>query len=324
MVSIDGSWIQVFPDTINMSSKSTYFENISRVVQKGLKNNNKTKENMEQDIKILVNWIESQPHLPEIPDNNTIMNFLMINKFSIENTKPKLDLYYTMRSLFPDFFENKHPLSPNMQKLMDKLYYFPLPKATEEGYRVTIFYIRDDVPDCFSVNEFFAHTNNINDIRLQEDCHLGEIYIYDLKNLKIGTISQVTPTIVRNASIISQKVFNNNIQQIHLVNYPSFMEPLLTVSKQIISSEVARKIFLHRDAITIADIISPKILPKDFGGDEPSLEEFNEIWRKKFLEYKERFDVLEKMRVNEKLRPTPLINDDVLGYHGSFKKLDVD
>lgn len=51
---------------------------------------------------------------------------------------------------------------------------------------------------------------------------------------------------------------------------------------------------------------------------------FLELWNTKLVEYYERFDALAKMEVNEELRPAPLENDDVLGFHGNFKKLDVD
>lgn len=48
------------------------------------------------------------------------------------------------------------------------------------------------------------------------------------------------------------------------------------------------------------------------------------MWKIKLREYAARFDALDKMRVNENLRLAPLKNDEVLGYHGNFKKLDVD
>lgn len=45
---------------------------------------------------------------------------------------------------------------------------------------------------------------------------------------------------------------------------------------------------------------------------------------KKFVEYKDHFDQLMELKVDESLRPEKLVNDEMLGFHGNFKKLDVD
>lgn len=44
----------------------------------------------------------------------------------------------------------------------------------------------------------------------------------------------------------------------------------------------------------------------------------------KFEDYQERFDQLDKMRVDENLRPEQLNNDEILGFYGNFRKLNVD
>ena len=38
-----------------------------------------------------------------------IKNFLNLNKFSIEKTKQKIDMYYTIRSITPELFEVSNP-----------------------------------------------------------------------------------------------------------------------------------------------------------------------------------------------------------------------
>jgi hypothetical protein len=50
-----------------------------------------------------------------------------------------------------------------------------------------------------------------------------------------------------------------------------------------------------------------------------------EMTRRKLAQYQERFDRLDTLRVNENLRPEEFNNDDeILGFYGNFKKLDVD
>lgn len=42
------------------------------------------------------------------------------------------------------------------------------------------------------------------------------------------------------------------------------------------------------------------------------------------MEYQDYFDHLEKLKVNEDLRPNKLENDEILGFYGNFKKLNLD
>lgn len=44
----------------------------------------------------------------------------------------------------------------------------------------------------------------------------------------------------------------------------------------------------------------------------------------KLCEFQERFNKLDVLKVNEALRPEKLNNDNVLGFYGNFKSLNVD
>ncbi|XP_074030265.1 retinol-binding protein pinta-like [Leptinotarsa decemlineata] len=307
----------------DMGQTSEYFENIPRVLELGLKVNNKTEKDLKEDVIIVKEWVLTQPHLPEVPDDHMITSFLIMNKFSIENVKQKIDMYYTMRSLYPEYFENKHPLAPCMQEIMDNFCYIPMPKATDEGYRVIIFRLFDDNPD-FNIVNFHSLIYNVTEVRMKEDYNVGDIMVYDFKHLNLEHLAQCTPTHIKNYTTILEKAFNSNIKQMHLINHPSFAEPVINLARKLLNPKVAQRFFFHKSTDSLKEYVSEDILPKDFGGTGPSLKEYSEIWKKKFTEYKERFDILEKLRVNEGLRPTPLVNDDILGYYGNFKKVAVD
>ncbi|KAG5886258.1 hypothetical protein JTB14_020821 [Gonioctena quinquepunctata] len=307
-----------------MENKFEYFDDISTTLKQALKVNNKTEKDMEYHVQIIKDWAKGQPHLPETPDDHVIKAFLIFNKFTIENTKEKLDMYYRMRSLYPEFFQKKHPLLPHMRKAMDEIYFIPMPKTTMEGFRVILFHLPEKNLKTFNVYNFFAHTYNITEVRLHEDYPIGDIIVYDFKNVKLGHLAQFTPTLMKKTTRILEKAFNSNIKQIHCLNYPSYAEPLITLAKQMMNPKISQRFHFHKSYESISKFIPFGILPKDYGGKDLSLQELNELWKRKLADYKDRFDNLEKICVNEKLKPTSSPNDDMLGCQGSFRKLDVD
>lgn len=46
------------------------------------------------------------------------MTFLRGCKFSLEKTKRKLDMYFTMRAAVPEFFSNRDPALPEIKEVM--------------------------------------------------------------------------------------------------------------------------------------------------------------------------------------------------------------
>lgn len=50
-------------------------------------------------------------------DDGRIMTFLRGCKFSLEKTKRKLDMYFTMRTAVPEFFADRDPTKPEIQEV---------------------------------------------------------------------------------------------------------------------------------------------------------------------------------------------------------------
>ncbi|KAG5894744.1 hypothetical protein JTB14_006163 [Gonioctena quinquepunctata] len=120
------------------------------------------------------------------------------------------------------------------------------------------------------------------------------------------------------------RALTTSVVAIHLINTPSFVDRISSLVKSIVKQKLANRIMVHKDMRSVVDSVDKNILPKDYGGYEDSLDELERKFFRKYEEYKDFFDQRENWRVNEDLRPSNYSNDDILGYYGNFKKLDVD
>ncbi|KAJ3652770.1 hypothetical protein Zmor_018706 [Zophobas morio] len=69
----------------------------------------KDKESTEDDIRTIQKWISEQPHFLQPLERRSITNFLVLNKFSIERTKEKIDNYYTIRTKLEEVYKEMNP-----------------------------------------------------------------------------------------------------------------------------------------------------------------------------------------------------------------------
>lgn len=56
-----------------------------------------------------------------VPGDSLIKNFLLVNKCSIEQTKQKMDMYYTIRHLMPEIYEHSNMNLSHMKKVADDM-----------------------------------------------------------------------------------------------------------------------------------------------------------------------------------------------------------
>ncbi|KAJ3619002.1 hypothetical protein MTP99_005792 [Tenebrio molitor] len=298
------------------------FYGMESVRQKLYKEFNKTQEAVSEDVQIIRKWLQTQPHLPEIMTDIVISKFLVLNKFSIEKTKQKIDMYYTIRSLIPDWYDQCNPKLPCMKATIDSCYVFLHPAVLNESDRVYMFKMKK--PNTYSPRELLMLFVQFSELRLAEDYALGDVWIMDLANFTLNDSLKMTPTIIVKIFAIYEKVFSLRVRAVYLLNTPSYMSSILAFLKTLLKPKLFSRIHVHQDVEVLKEIFSDDILPKDYGGSGPSLEQLNDLMKVKLEEFQDRFDQLDQMRVDESLRPEKLVNNDILGFYGNFKKLDVD
>ncbi|CAG9770311.1 unnamed protein product [Ceutorhynchus assimilis] len=285
----------------------------------------KTKQDLEEYIEILKTWTKTQTHFPEEPSYRVLRFVIIYNKFSIEKAKQRLDMYYTIRGLMPEFFKNG-PFTPGMEMHMKQWQILPLPKPTEDHKRILYHKLNPEYgdPKYFDHGKQLSCILNMLEYLILEDISYRIIYILDLEGVTMGHVAKTSPMIIKKAAVIFEKVYANNVSKIYLINTPSYYDTVFNnIILPVTTPKIQGRIKLC-SIDTLLEEVGKQNLPEDIGGDQKPLEELMKDLLQGYEKNRDRYEKLVNLRVDESLRPTKLENDDVLGYYGNFKKINVD
>ncbi|CAG9858030.1 unnamed protein product [Phyllotreta striolata] len=285
----------------------------------------KSEANLKQDLQILKDWLKTQKHLPKVPDDRIIELLLTNCKYSLEMTKTHLDMYFTVRSLMPEVFDQSHPKQSKHQSIYSLIDYVVLPKLTDSLHRISLMRFKENSAEKLNLLHIVTYGTNLYELRIRHnDIVMGEVIILDCQHFNMGHVMKFTPAALKKCMLVSEKVWGSRIKEFHVINHSPAIDAILTVAKGILSKKLYNRIFLHHTYDGLLEKIPKDLLPSDFCGDQKSIKELIDLLKLKFEECSDEFDELQKLKVDEKLRPEPLNNSEVLGYYGNFKKLDVD
>jgi hypothetical protein len=89
------------------------------LLEHAIKNVNEVPSRRAADVQAIREWLKKQPHIKGNPDDQTIIGFLRGCKFSLERTKEKIDMYYTMKTALPEFFGNRDLNNKSQREILD-------------------------------------------------------------------------------------------------------------------------------------------------------------------------------------------------------------
>ncbi|XP_050444140.1 retinaldehyde-binding protein 1-like [Adelges cooleyi] len=291
---------------------------------------------LEQDVKILKEWMRKQPHLPDPDDDEKkvdekrIKNILLTCKNSLEKTKAVLDGHYTIKRLVPEYFSNWDPTAPELIQSIQQSCYFPFPKPTHEGNRVSLYCVRDGYTDGKyvhgDVNKLCFMTLDLRIGKL--DTFKKEIIIMDYKNTTMNQIAAALPNIKKVVES-AQAAFPLRAHSIHVINTTSFVQPLLNLMLSLLKKKINERVFIHKSVEDLKNYIDPSVLPLNFGGTYPKTsDEMIADWQDELIKHREWFLIQSSIVADNSKRPKNSRNsldhleNTITG--GSFRKLDVD
>ncbi|XP_026333792.1 alpha-tocopherol transfer protein-like [Hyposmocoma kahamanoa] len=282
----------------------------------------------DQDLIAIKDWLKKQPHLPDEWEDQPLMTFLRGCSFSLEKTKRKLDMYFTMRAACPEFFTNRDASRPDLYEILTAKVQGPaLPGITPNGRRVTI--CRGIHPDLTAqqIVDTLKIALMIGDVRLIEEKEgvAGDIYVLDAAILGPSMLARLTPSSIKKFMICVQEAYPIKLKEVHIVNTSPIVERFINFVKPFLKEKIRKRIFLHKEIKDLYQYVPQDMLPEEYGGTSSTMDALQEQWTKTLITYRDWFISQDPIKVNEDLRPgKPTNYDELFGIDGSFRQLTID
>ncbi|RXG54537.1 Alpha-tocopherol transfer protein-like [Armadillidium vulgare] len=273
-------------------------------------------ERRQKDIEYIREWLQKQPHITARTDDWTILRYLRGCKFSLENTKKKLDMFYTCKNFTPEWYSNRDPLDPKIAEILSLGVFLPLPGYDDKGRKVILIRPDKHNTNTTSMDDLIKVFQIILDLLIEEDVQhsvIGVTILIDFQGFTPNYVLQATPLILKKIFTVWQEAYPMRFKSTHYINTPSTFQVILNLVRTFMKEKLKQRLHVHGNGIeNLYDHISKSKLPKEYGGTNGNLKEITEYWQKKANEKRNWLLEDEKYKVDESKRPgKPRTSSDI-------------
>ncbi|XP_073847525.1 alpha-tocopherol transfer protein-like [Musca autumnalis] len=282
-----------------------------------------------EDLLALKTWIKQQPHLRARNDDQFLIQFLRGCKYSLEKAKTKIDLYFSLKTKYPNMFAATDVDDPKFKEIYDLGCYILLPIPLHEtGPRIVFFQFNYN-PDLISVEDLYYGTNAVFELAILNDPHAGIhgfVYIFDFAKMTARHFLQFTPTICKKVVTFLEKSLPFRVRGVYFINVPAMAQQLLKFIISLCSEKIQKKMHvLGYDIKELTQYVPLKYLPKDVGGENGFCSEITKEYGKIIEQYRDYFKENAQYGTDESLRTGKSFDlDGLYGVGGSFRQIIVD
>ncbi|XP_046383324.1 retinol-binding protein pinta-like isoform X2 [Ischnura elegans] len=257
----------------------------------------------EELIREVQEWLKREAaYLRARTDDLSVLKFLRGCKFDRVATQTKLRNFYEMRAKVPEWYSKRDPELPEVQEMLKMGTFLPLLDKNDRGQQVVLIRAAVHDPRKHQQNDLFKTSNMLVDLMVHEDELIsvyGVVAIVDLKGVSLGHALQMTPSIIWKAVHAWQDCYPVRIKSMNFINAPSYVDVVLNVFRKFMTKKMAKRILVHGYNIqSLHKVVSPEILPKEYGGTKGKLEELIGYWKKVAMEKREWFIAEEKYKAD--------------------------
>ncbi|KAF5291251.1 hypothetical protein FQR65_LT11429 [Abscondita terminalis] len=167
----------------------------------------------------------------------------------------------------------------------------PLPKLKTPGSPRVCSNMSDKVDVEIATKLFFM----VIDILLNEDDNFlvsGLILITDYENIPLRIVTQITPMFMKKLIVLYEKAYPVRIRNLIGLNTPRIIEALYNKFLRAMLGEKLRNKLLLVTSGNIDltyGIVDKSLYPKEYGGENGSLDELAKEWKRKVESYRDWF-----------------------------------
>ncbi|XP_049818844.1 retinaldehyde-binding protein 1 [Aethina tumida] len=313
-----------------LNEKNSYIiQDLFKIAAKELREDDTVRR---QCLAQLREWIKQNPDIENcLTDENFLLRFLRVKKFSIPMAQQCLLKYLNFRKRFKYFMYDMDYKDPKVNELITNGYIYASPIRDSKGRRVIIYDLSKFDPHKYSNADMTrAHVITYETLLCDDENQiLGVNHVAD--------VSSVNPAF---ATLFSVNEFATLVKwgeqsmplrhkEINFINLPTALVYVYNFAVSRMSPKLKERCKIHSSMKDIVKHVDKQCLPLEFGGDIPS-QTMIELWKEELAEKRQRllsFDTMNLISaagiITSKNSPT---NDDtgIGSLPGSFRKLELD
>ncbi|KAF5272333.1 hypothetical protein FQA39_LY07934 [Lamprigera yunnana] len=207
---------------------------------------------------------------PHRLDDDFLLRFLRARSFVIRHAHRLLVNYYQFKENNSNFYTDVY--FDRLTAIGDAKLMSTQPFHDQSGRRILFYRLGLWDPSQITVCELFQATLVTFELALLEPSSqiLGGICIFDLGDIKMKHVKQMTTKIA--AQIIDIVVWTYPLRTyaVHIVNQSPVFKAGYSMVKPFMNKEVKKRIYFHgSDMSSLHKHIDPKYLPERYGGTHP-------------------------------------------------------
>lgn len=207
---------------------------------------NEDPDKIKENLDALREWISKSAHIKARTNDQFLLTFLRGCKFSLERTKKKIDMFYTLRTHIPELIKDRDPLERKTKEIIKLGVGLPLP-VTEHPGSPRIMLIRPGQydPNKFTIQEVMRVSTMVNDILMIEDDNMvvsGQIGILDLANVTFAHLVQIQPAFIKKLTMMWQESTPIRQKAFHYINTPRGFEQVFNLFKGFMNEKMKSRV----------------------------------------------------------------------------------